>query len=283
MHIAFASGKGGTGKTTLATNMAAVLAANQGGVCYADADVEEPNGHIFLNPSIGESIEVNVPVPIVNQAKCSLCGECADICQFNALAVLGDKALVFESLCHSCGACIELCPERAIDERMRPIGKITRGASGGIKFLSGCLQVGEAQSPPLIRTLKNMLSDSGTTIVDVPPGTSCPVVESVSGCDFVVLVTEPTPFGLSDLDLAYNLMKELHIPCGVVINRSDLGIPDARERIEAMGMNVLLEIPFNREAAVSYSNGVLISTEKPAYAEMMAELYGKIVREVGHE
>ena len=283
MRIAFASGKGGTGKTTLATNMAAVIAKEYDDILYADTDVEEPNGHIFLKPVINDTVDVKIPVPVIDESKCTVCGECAKLCEYNALAILGKKVVVFDSLCHSCGACVELCPERAITEQQRSIGSITRGSAGRVRFISGCLKIGEALSPPLIRTLKNLITDTGTTIIDAPPGTSCPVVESVHGCNFVVLVTEPTPFGLSDLELAYGLTQELHIPSGVVINRCDLGDSSARSWIESKGMEVLLEIPFRRQTAEEYSNGNLSCDTDQAFSDMMKALYAKILRTVAND
>ncbi|MEZ5359742.1 MAG: ATP-binding protein [Candidatus Zixiibacteriota bacterium] len=282
MRIAFASGKGGTGKTTLATNMAAVLAAVETGISYIDADVEEPNGQIFLSPVVRDIIDVKVPVPIIDEGRCNLCGICADVCHYNAVAILGKKAMVFDSLCHSCGACFVLCPEKAISERQRSIGTITCGRTGKADFIAGCLSVGEALSPPLIRMVKNMISDERTAIIDAPPGTSCPVVEAVKGCDFVVLVTEPTPFGLNDLELAFGMLEEMHIKCGVVINRSDLGDPSIKKRIEEKGMKILMEIPFCRKTAEAYSNGVLNSRIDPVFADMMKRLYEIIGQEVNH-
>ncbi len=283
MRIAFASGKGGTGKTTLATNMAAVLARDNDEVLFADTDVEEPNGHIFLKPEVEDIIDVKVPVPVINDSTCTQCGECIEICNYNALALLNGKVAVFDSLCHSCGACIELCPEHAIAEQQRSIGIINRGVSGSTCFYSGCLKIGEALSPALIRTLKSMLPRKGIMIIDAPPGTSCPVVEAVKECDFIVLVTEPTPFGLNDLILAYGLTQELHIPAGVVINRSDMGDKDARSHIEERGMNVLMEIPFQRESAVAYSNGELYCDRNSDYSHKMISLYDSIQKAVSHE
>lgn len=282
MKIAFASGKGGTGKTTLATNMAAVIAETSPNISYVDADVEEPNGHIFLSPAVRDVIDVKVPVPLIDDSRCTRCGECTEVCQYNAMALLGEKVMVFDSLCHSCGACVELCPEKAISERQRSIGSITCGRAGNMEFTSGCLSIGEALSPPLIRTVKNMTNAERTVIIDAPPGTSCPVVEAVKGCDYVVLVTEPTPFGLNDLELAYSMVKSMHIKNGVVINRSDLGDLSFKDTIAQKGMNVLMEIPFNRKTAETYSDGVLSSRVDSKYSELMKTLYGKIRKEVNH-
>ncbi len=282
MRIAFASGKGGTGKTTLATNMFAVLAREIDHVIYVDADVEEPNGHIFLNPDKTDVIDVKVPVPVINHEKCTLCGDCVNYCQFNALAILGEKLLTFPALCHSCGACVELCPEKAISEKQRAIGKITKGSSCQAGYYSGCLNVGEALSPPLLRTLKSIISQRGTAIIDAPPGTSCPVVEAIQGSDFVVLVTEPTPFGMHDLQLAYNLTQDLNIPSGVVINRSDLGDELAREMIEKEGMTVMLEIPFRRRIAECYSDGKLNIESDPEFSNELVKLYDQICQVVGN-
>ena len=247
MIISVASGKGGTGKTTVSTNLALSL----NGVQFLDCDVEEPDAHIFLKPKIESRKTVSIPVPQVDEAKCNFCGKCAQVCAYNAIAVvkpvrsskneigsdkekssptetkphneLKGKVLIFPELCHGCGGCRLLCPEKAINEVSKDIGVIEFGESRSIQFIHGKLNIGEALSPPLIRAVKDYINPTRTVIIDVPPGTSCPVIEAVKGSDYCILVTEPTPFGLNDLILAIEVLKKLDIPFGVVINRADIG------------------------------------------------------------
>ena len=202
MRIAVASGKGGTGKTTIATNLALSVGSN---VQLLDCDVEEPNAHFFIHPTFEVTRPITTPVPEVDEEKCTFCGKCSDICQFKAIAVLDKTVLVFQELCHSCGGCMEVCPENAITEKGRELGIIQTGHRNGIEFIHGKLRVGEAMSPPLIRAVREYELPDKLTIIDAPPGTSCPVIASVKDSDFVLLVTEPTPFGLHDLKLAVGL------------------------------------------------------------------------------
>jgi len=197
MIISIASGKGGTGKTTVAINLALALSDAQS-LKFLDCDVEEPNAHFFLKPKLSQKIPVSIPIPEINEEKCDLCGKCSEICEYNALAVLKDTVLVFAELCHGCGGCTLLCPKKAITEKDRPIGIMEIGSSGKINFIHGKLNIGEVMSPPLIREVKKQIKPSETVIIDAPPGTSCPVIETVKGSDFSLLVTEPTPFGLND-------------------------------------------------------------------------------------
>jgi len=198
MIIAIASGKGGTGKTLVATSLALSLKDKER-VQLLDCDVEEPNDHVLLKPTITHSELVVIPVPEVDEGKCTYCGKCAEVCAFNAIAVLGEHVLVFPELCHGCGACSYLCPEGAISEKAKEIGVVESGNSDGIAFAHGKLAIGEAMSVPVIRRVKEDARHQDTVIIDVPPGTSCPVVESIKDSDFCLLVTEPTPFGLNDL------------------------------------------------------------------------------------
>lgn len=225
MIISVASGKGGTGKTTVATNLAVSLESE---VQVLDCDVEEPNAHLFIHPEWEETKTSTTPVPQVDETKCNLCGKCSEICQFKAIVVIGDTVLPFHELCHSCGGCMEVCPEKAITETGRELGIIERGYRNGIKFIHGKLRVGEAMSPPLIRKVRSFARPYQLTIIDAPPGTSCPVIASMEGADFVLLVTEPTPFGLHDLERALEAVKILGILCGLVINRSDIGDTQVR-------------------------------------------------------
>ena len=219
MIISVASGKGGTGKTTVAVNLSLSIPNVQ----LLDCDVEEPNAHIFIKPKIDSKLFVSIPVPKVDKSKCNYCGRCAGVCEYNAIAVLKDNILVFSELCHGCGACSTLCPQNAIKEVDREIGLVEIGTKGDLQFGHGRLNIGEAMSPPLIRAVKEHSNPVRTVIIDAPPGTSCPVIASIKNSDFCVLVTEPTPFGLNDLVLAVEVLRKLKIPFGVVINRSDLG------------------------------------------------------------
>jgi len=213
MIISIASGKGGTGKTTVAINLALALSGSQS-LKFLDCDVEEPNAYFFLKPELSQKIPVSIPVPEINEKKCDFCGKCAEICEYNALAVLKDTVLVFAELCHGCGGCTLLCPKKAITEKDRQIGIMEIGSTGKITFIHGKLNIGEAMSPPLIREVKKQIKPSETVIIDAPPGTSCPVIESIKGSDFSLLVTEPTPFGLNDLKLAVETLKQMKIPHG---------------------------------------------------------------------
>jgi len=273
MIISIASGKGGTGKTTVATNLARSIGS---GVQLLDCDVEEPNAHLFINPSFEESETVFIPVPEVDEKKCTYCGKCAEICQFKAIAVVNKNVLVFEELCHSCGGCWEVCPEGAIQEGGRKLGVIEKGQRNGLEFIHGRLRVGEAMSPPLIKKVRSYQKPEKLTIIDAPPGTSCPVIASMRGSDFVLLVTEPTPFGLCDLKLAVGAAQILNIPHGLVINRSDLGDGKTKEYADEMNLPILMEIPFNREIAEAYSRGELLVDVMPEWKDRFLGLYNKI-------
>lgn len=220
MRLCIASGKGGTGKTTVATSLARVAADLGQSVAYVDCDVEDPNGHLFLHPELATSAPVSMSIPVVDLDLCTHCGMCEDICQFNAIVCLPDQILLFPEMCHSCGGCGMICPVGAIDESERAIGQIARGSAGQIRFINGRLNVGEAKSPPVIRATRSAVPKVDLEIVDAPPGTSCPVVESLRGSDFTILVTEPTPFGLNDLQLTVPVVRKPSIPVGVVVNRS---------------------------------------------------------------
>jgi MinD superfamily P-loop ATPase len=274
MIISIASGKGGTGKTTVATSMALSLGAN---VRILDCDVEEPNVHLFLHPKLDREIPVGVPVPVVNDDACTRCGKCAEICHFNAIAVLGKVILTFPELCHGCGGCMEICPERAITEGTRNVGIIETGNVNGIEFVHGKLRIGEAMSPPLIKAVAGFARPDRLNIIDAPPGTSCPVIAAIKDTDFVLLVTEPTPFGLHDLELAVEAVRVLGIPHGLVINRSDIGDNQVRDYAKNIHMPILMEIPFDRHIATAYSNGVPIVTAYPEWKERFLKLYQRIV------
>jgi MinD superfamily P-loop ATPase len=265
MKIAIASGKGGTGKTTIATNLARSIAQINKEVQYLDCDVEEPNGHIFLKPDIRETHDATIGVPEVDTEICEGCGTCGQLCQYSAIVCLKDTPLVFEQLCHSCGGCMLVCPTDAITERQIPIGFVESGAADGIKFVQGRLNIGDVRSPALIKKVKEKMADDGLVIIDAPPGTSCPVIEAIRGVDFCLLVTEPTPFGLNDLKLAVGMVEELKLPFAVVINRSDLGDDGVQRYCDEEGIEVILEIPDDRRIAETYSTGSMIVDALPEY------------------
>jgi len=276
MIISIASGKGGTGKTTVATNLAFSL---ESGVQILDCDVEEPNAHLFLNPDIDEQKTIFAMVPDINEEKCTFCKKCAEICRFKAIAVFGETILTFPELCHDCGGCMLVCPEDAVSETGRELGLVERGHLNQIEFVHGRLRVGEAMSPPLIRQVRAYARADRINIIDAPPGTSCPVVAAMKETDFVLMVTEPTPFGLHDLKLGVEAVKMLGIPCGLVINRSDIGTDDVRKYAEKENLPILLEIPFDRKIAEIYSRGGLIAEAMPEWKETFLELFRRIERE----
>jgi MinD superfamily P-loop ATPase len=271
--ISIASGKGGTGKTTVATNLAVSLGK---GVQLLDCDVEEPNAHLFIHPAFEKTEVVPASVPDVDEEKCNLCGKCGEICQYKAIVVIGNTVLPFHELCHSCGGCMEVCPEKAIREGERILGVIEVGRRRELEFVHGRLRVGEAMAPPLIRKVRSFTKPGMVTIIDAPPGTSCPVITAIKGADFLLLVTEPTPFGLHDLKLAVGAARILGIPCGLVINRSDMGDDRVREYAGKEGLPVLLEIPFDRRIAEAYSRGELLVERMPEWKEKFLQLYDRI-------
>jgi len=275
MRIAIASGKGGTGKTTVAVNLAQVIS---GPVQLLDCDVEEPNCALFLSPEIEESETVGIPIPHVDESLCTACGECGKFCEFNAIVSFGATPLVFAELCHGCGGCMKVCPEGAIREVDRPIGVVEKGLVGDIGFVQGRLNVGEAMSPPLINAVKRHCVDKGVTIIDSPPGTSCPVIEAVRGCDIVVLVTEPTPFGLADLVLAVGAVREMGIPFGVVVNRADIGDSRVSDYCNLENIPNFLEIPNDRRVAESYSRGQTIIEGVPEMRSLFEDLFSEIMQ-----
>jgi len=275
MIISIASGKGGTGKTLIATSLALSL-KNKDAVQLLDCDVEEPNGHQLLKPVITGSRPVMMKVPVVSKEKCNYCGICAKVCAFHAIAVLGDNVLTFHPLCHGCGACSYLCPQHAISEKEREIGVIEWGQSDGLNLVQGRLTVGEAMAPPVIRRVKDRTEKDGIVIIDVPPGTSCPVVESVKGSDYCVLVTEPTPFGLNDLALAIETVRTLKIPCGVILNRAGVGNNATEEYCKHENIPILMRIPLDMNIARLYSRGIPLVEGMPEWQDRFIEVFGKI-------
>ncbi len=280
MIIAIASGKGGTGKTTVAVNLALSINADSTDLLFLDCDVEEPNAHLFLNPIIERREEVGILIPEVDYDKCTFCGRCAEVCAYHALAVVKQNVLVFPELCHGCGSCTLNCPEEAIHEVLNVTGVIEEGCVEDIRFAHGILNIGEAMAVPVIRALKKRIGEDsdGVVILDASPGTSCPVVETMRGADFVLMVTEPTPFGLHDLRLAVEVARdELGLPVGVVINRDGVGDRGVSDYCTAEGIPVLMRIPLDRRIAEAYSEGVPIVEALPEYRERFVELYRRIV------
>jgi MinD superfamily P-loop ATPase len=277
MRVTIASGKGGTGKTTLATSLALHLARSGGKPpLFLDCDVEAPNAHLFLQPTVEAYQDVPIPIPHIDQHACVHCGECAEACQFHAIAVIGNQTMVFPQLCHGCGSCTLLCPQLAITEQPSVIGVLEQGYTReGIRFGRGLLNTGEPMAVPIIRQLKQWLAPQPTqdVIIDAPPGTSCPVVETMRGSDVVLLVTEPTPFGLHDLRLAIAVTRELNIPAGVIINRDGSGYHQVDAFCAAEGLPVLLRIPFDRALAAGIARGTPLVDVRPAWGDSFQQLY----------
>lgn len=276
MKIAVASGKGGTGKTTIAVNLALTVASSGRRITLLDCDVEEPNCHLFLRPDITGTRPVTLPRPRVLKERCNGCGVCADVCEYHALAVMLGRVLVFPELCHGCGACHRLCPEMAIVEEEHPVGSIEEGGNSGIRFVQGLLNVGEVMSPAVIKQVRECCEPGELCIIDSPPGTSCPVVESVRGADFVLLVTEPTPFGLNDLVLAVEMVRALALPFAVAVNRCDAGDKGVLSYCGREGIEILMSIPEDRRIAENYARGDIDLAKLPGYREMFDPCFRRI-------
>jgi MinD superfamily P-loop ATPase len=289
MRIAVASGKGGTGKTTVATGLA--LSLDAATTLVLDCDVEAPNAHLFLAPAFKWREEVGILIPEVDESRCTFCGRCAEVCQFHAIAIIGQKTLVFPELCHGCGSCSLICPEQAIDERLDVMGVLEAGPTPThLSFARGVMNVGEPMAVPIIRQLKtwdleedggclthpNKTTDWDTIILDAPPGTSCPVVETVHGADFVLLVTEPTPFGLHDLRLMVEVVRELDIPGGVLINRDGTGNAEVDQFCAQVDLPVLMRIPLDRTIGAGIAQGKPLVAIRPEYIDRFRDLYRQI-------
>ncbi|MFA5258040.1 MAG: ATP-binding protein [Opitutales bacterium] len=280
MIIAIASGKGGTGKTTVATSLVACLAGCDQSVAYVDCDVEAPNGHLFLHPSITSETETTRLVPQVDQNMCMHCEACVDSCHFNAIACLPKGTFVYEELCHSCGACALACPAGVITELPRPMGVIRVGNAGKASFVSGTLNVGVSVSTSVVHAAKSAVPKADWTLLDAPPGTSCPMIETVKGCDYVLLVAEPTPFGLHDLRLAIDVAKSMNLKCGVVVNRAQTEMAETRELCLCANVPILAEIPDDIAVAQAYSQGRLVIDAVPGLRQIFEGLALRLSDEI---
>ena len=274
MQIAVASGKGGTGKTTISTSLALSCDTD---VQYLDCDVEEPNGHIFLKPDLYHREVVSVTVPEVNEKKCTACGKCRDICRYNAIVQFGDNVMTFPEMCHSCLGCFRVCEEDALQYGSREVGVLETGKAGNVEFVHGRVRIGEAMGVPLLKAVKQKADPDKLSIIDAPPGTSCPFVESIIDADYVILVTEPTPFGLHDLKLAVEVLQNFSIPGGIIINRADLGDTKVQEFCAEQDIPVLLEVPFQRNIAEGYARGKNLIETVPELRKGLADVLTRLM------
>lgn len=275
MIISIASGKGGTGKTTISTNLARSLLEK---VVLLDCDVEEPNANLFINGTKKSEEIVSMLMPVIDMDKCDGCGKCSDFCEFNALAIIKEKTIFFPELCHGCGGCKRICPKKAIKEEEKRIGTLTEFETDNINFIEGRLDIGISIAPLIIKAVKEkaISYNCPNIIIDAPPGTSCPAVATVKNSDFVILVTEPTPFGLNDLILAIAMIRELDLPFGVVINKSDNGDDRVVNYCKSENINILMEIPDDIRIAQAYSKGIMLIDAFPEYKEKFINLYYKV-------
>lgn len=280
MIISVASGKGGTGKTLVATSLALSLAYEQKPVQLLDCDVEEPNAHIFFKAQPVSERTVSLPVPKVNYEKCQYCGKCAEVCQFNAIALMKRTVVIFPDVCHSCGGCWHLCPTGALEPAAREVGTVSVSQTADLRLVSGRLKLGTHISPPVVKAVRETAERDYITIIDGPPGSSCPVMAAVTDTDYCLLVTEPTPFGLNDLALAVDMLRVLKIPCGVVINRDMPGNQIIDRFCAENGINILLRIPFQTEIARAYAKGIPLVDSDKIWRDKFYNLYHQISGEV---
>lgn len=280
MKIAVLSGKGGTGKTLVSVNLAAVIENST----YIDCDVEEPNGHLFFKPTSIERDPISVKMPLVDQEKCTGCRTCVEFCKFNALAYIGNKVKVFEEICHSCGGCVEFCPEGAISEIPKTIGWIEKGSSEDVRVMTGILNTGEATGVPIIKGL--LEKDKGNerpTVIDCPPGSACIVMESIKDADYCILVAEPTLFGVHNLNMVHDLVQLFKKPFGVVLNKCLEGDNPAEQYCDERNICVIGKIPFDKELGTMNSNGLIVARESQPYHELFKEILRKAMRRYFYE
>jgi MinD superfamily P-loop ATPase len=278
MKIVFASGKGGTGKTTIAVNLAYFLAHSNQKVRYLDCDVEEPNGHLFLKPQMTSKKSVKVMVPVIDEDKCTYCAECGALCEYKAIVNLPSVTMIFPELCHSCGLCLKVCPDGAISEGEREVGYTEEGnAFQNIEFIHGVLNVGEPMATPVIKEVKDNYNNGYMQIIDAPPGSSCPVVKTMADANFVVLVTEPSPFGLHDLKIVVSVARNMRKPFGVVINRNQGNFMPLKNYLEVENIPLLMTLPEDQRIAESYSRGEIIIQNLPDFRDHFADLITNII------
>ncbi|MFZ2631994.1 MAG: ATP-binding protein [Desulfosalsimonadaceae bacterium] len=283
MKVSVASGKGGTGKTTVS---ASLLSVWPDPVVAVDLDVEEPNLHLFLHPNISGGRNAFMEIPKVDESLCSRCGQCSTLCQFKAISLMGEVLMIFPEMCHGCGGCIAICPEQALSVDFRELGDISWGRWEKGDFIMGRLRIGEAMSPPLMRAVKARLNERMTAspadaVIDAPPGVSCPAVHAVMDSDMILLVTEPTPFGVYDMKLARQAFAPMKKPMGVVVNRAGLGNSEIYDYCKAEGLEILAEIPYDRRIAEAYAKGCIIADTSEDMRRLFTGLAGKIRQRAG--